>query len=115
MLNPKQYVKSILMDQEIINLTGDKTVHFIHAVSPVTPYIEYLFYDENGAAWEEGKEISADYYLQVDIFSQGNYTNLENKIKEKLISAGFERDMAADMYEDDTKLFHKAMRFIFTS
>jgi hypothetical protein len=113
--NAKQYVRSILSDPGIINLTGGKTVHFIHANSPVAPYVEYLFYDENGAAWEEGKEISTDYFLQIDIFSKGSYSDLENKIKEKLMNVGFERDMAADLYESDTQLFHKAMRFIFTS
>lgn len=114
MLSVKEYIMNLLMDQSIISLTGDKTVHYIHAVSPAAPYIEYLFYDENGNSYEEGLEISTDFYLQVDIFSKGNYSALETKIKEKLINAGFVRSMAADLYENDTKLFHKAMRFIFT-
>lgn len=112
--NIKQFVRNILLDSEIINLTGDKTVHFLHADDPITPYIEYEFYDENANAWEEGKEVSTNYYLQVDIFSKDNYTNLENKIKEKMIDAGFERSKGVDLYEKDTQLYHKAMRFIFS-
>ena len=113
MVNAKQYIRNILLDAEIINLTGDKTVHYIHANNPVAPYVEYLFYDENGAEYEEGQEIETSFYLQVDIFNKGNYTDLENKIKEKLLNAGFERSMAADLYENETQLYHKAMRFTF--
>ncbi|UZW16319.1 prohead protease [Clostridium pasteurianum] len=113
--NIKEFVRNILSDINIINLTGDKTVHFLHAAKPTVPYIEYQIFDEKGNAWEEGKEISTDYYLQVDIFSKGNYTNLENVIKEKMKNAGFERGMAGDLYEKDTQLYHKAMRFIFTT
>ena len=113
--NIKKFVRNILLTPDIINLTGDKTVHFLHALDPVCPYIEYEFIDENGNAWEEGTEISTDYYLQVDVFSKGGYTDLENIIKEKMKNAGFERSMAVDLYEKDTQLFHKAMRFIFTT
>lgn len=115
MFNAKAYVRNLLMDNSIISLTGDNTVHFIHALKPVEPYIEYEFYDENGNAYEEGKEVATNFYLQVDIFSKGNYTELENGIKTKLSNAGFERSMAADLFEKDTLLNHKAMRFVFTS
>lgn len=111
----KEFVRNSLLDSGIIDLTGDKTVHFLHALDPKCPYIEYEFFDENVSAWEEGNEISTDYYLQVDIFSKSDYTELENAIKEKMKSLGFKRSMAADLYEKDTKLFHKAMRFIFTT
>lgn len=113
MVNAKQYVRNILTNTEIINLTSDKTVHYIHANNPVALYVEYLFYDENGLAYEEGQEIATSFYLQVDIFSKGDFTDLENKIKEKLLNAGFERSMAADLYENETQLYHKAMRFTF--
>lgn len=113
--DPQSYVESILMDNDIIGLTGDNTVHYIHAISPVEPYIEYEFYDENGAVYEEGKEIGTEYYLQVDIFSSGSFKNLENIIKEKMENAGFIKGMAADQYEKTTQLYHKAMRFIFTN
>lgn len=115
MFNARNYVESILMVPDIVNLTGDNTIHYIHATSPVEPYIEYEFYDEDGAVWEEGKEISTNFYLQVDIFSKGSFENLANIVKEKMINAGFERGKAADLYESNTKLFHKAMRFVFTA
>lgn len=113
MANIKQFVRQVLSDVEITNLTADKKVYFLHATSPTTPYLEYEIYDENGEEWAENKEIATTYYIQVDIFSKTDYTNLENLIKEKMINAGFDRSMCADLYED-TGLYHKAMRFFIT-
>lgn len=113
-MSVKSDVRNLLMDSSIINLTTDKKVYFLHADNPNTDYVEYEFYDENGNAWSEGEEIGTNYYLQVDIFSKGNYGTLENTIKTKLTSNGFERLSAVDLYESDTKLFHCAMRFILT-
>lgn len=110
--NIKQLVRNTLNVSDITNLTGDKTVHFIHALKPIAPYIEYLIYDENGEEWAENKEIATSYYVQVDIFSKTDYTDLENKIKEKMESAGFDRTSSADLFEQDTQYFHKALRFL---
>lgn len=114
MVNIKKLVKDTLSNTEILNLTTDKKVYFLHASNSNPPYIEYEFYDENGEEWAENKEIATNYYIQVDIFSKTDYTDLENKIKEILTNAGFNRSMSADLYENDTKLFHKAMRFLVT-
>lgn len=116
MANIKQYIKQMLSDTEIINLLPNKKVYFLHADSSEVkkPYIEYEIYDENGEEWAENKEIATNYYLQVDIFSLGDYTEIENKVKEKMINQGFKRSMAADLYEEDTGLYHKAMRFLIT-
>lgn len=112
----RQYLKTILGDAEITNLTANKKVYFLHADEEVkTPYIEYEVIDEQGEEWAENKEIATTYYVQVDIFSKTNYSKIEEKIKEKLINAGFERSMAADLYEKDTELYHKALRFSITS
>lgn len=114
-MNIKTFLRTILLVSDVINLTGDKTVHFLHAKKPIAPYIEYTSYDEEGALYAEGEELAADYYIQVDIYSKGDYTALEDAIMEKMKSAGFARSGGADLYEDATELYHKAMRFIFSS
>ncbi len=111
-MNIKKYVRSVLMDEEILNLLPDKTVYFLHANNPNKKmYIEYEIVDEYGSYHEENEEIATTYVVQVDIFSTGNYSKLEDLIKSKMKKAGFIRGMAADMYEQETGLYHKAMRF----
>lgn len=113
-INIKQLLSQVLSSPEIINLLPDRKVYFLHAEAPKAPYLEYEVFNENGEAWAENKEIATNFYVQVDIFSMGDYSNIENAVKEKMISHGFKRSMAADLYESDTKLYHKAMRFLIT-
>lgn len=96
---------------EILNLTGDKKVYFLHATNPRNPYIEYEVVSENGNEFSEGEENYTEYLVQVDVFHTGNYIKLVDAIKAKMISQGFTREQAVDLYEDKTKLNHKAMRF----
>lgn len=110
----KTFLRSILTDVEILTLTADDTVYFLHAKNANTPYVEYQITNEVGHEWAENKEIATDYTVQVDIFSKGDYTDLEEKVKEKMLDAGFTRGMAADLYEEETELYHKAMRFLYT-
>jgi hypothetical protein len=113
-LNIKQYVRQVLSNSEIINLTGDKKVHFLHAINPALPYVEYEIADEYGEEYAENEEKHTTYSIQVDIFSKTDYTNLEEKIKEKMKISGFGRGTAVDLYKKDTELYHKAMRFSIT-
>ncbi|KOC32551.1 hypothetical protein [Clostridium botulinum] len=110
----KILLDKVLNDSDIIKLLPNGKTFFLRAVAPVSPYVEYEVINEYGAEFQENKEWFTTYIIQVDIFSKGDYDSIEKIIKEKLLKAGFSREMAADLYEKDTKLFHKAMRFNIT-
>ena len=111
-MNIKKYLLSILNSKEIIDLLPDKKVYFLHANNPSKDlYLEYEIVNEYGEEYSENKEDFTTYVVQIDIFSTGNYSKLENVVKRLMLENGFERDMANDLYEDDTGLYHKAMRF----
>ena len=101
-----------LSNKEIVELLPNKRVYFLHANSPnKSLYVEYEIVGEYGDEYSENKEDYTYYTVQVDIFSTGDYTEVERVIKKNMIAAGFNRDMSADMYEKDTGLYHCAMRF----
>lgn len=79
-----------------------------------TTYITFFLYDENAALIADDVEVNTRYYVQIDVWSKGDYTNLVEQVKNKLIELGFNRRSAIDLYEDDTKIYHKAMRFSYT-
>ena len=111
-MNIKQYLLNVLKNKEIIDLLPDKKVFFLHANNPNKElYLEYEIINEFGAEYSEGNEDFTNYVVQIDIFSDGDYTELESIVKKYMKNNGFNRDMAADMYEKDTQLYHKAMRF----
>lgn len=111
-MNIKKYLKDVLSSKEILDMLPDKKVYFLHANNPNKKlYLEYEIINEHGISYSEGNEDYTTYVIQTDIFSTGDYTELENKIKEIMINNGFSRDMAADLYEKETGLYHKPIRF----
>lgn len=110
-INIHKLLAQIIKSEEILNLTADKKVYFLHANNPKTPYVEYEVISETGDEFSEGKEIYTKYLVQIDIFDTGNYTKLADTIKKKMIEQGFNREQSVDLYEEKKKLNHKAMRF----
>lgn len=111
-MNIKQYLLKILNNKEIINLLPNRKVYFLHANTPNKElYLEYEIINEYGAEYSEGTEDYTTYIVQIDIFSTGDYTQLEEIVKKIMLQNGFNRDIGNDLYEKDTKLYHKAMRF----
>lgn len=56
-------------------------------------------------------EYSAPRY-DIDIYSQGNFIDILHEVKERLINAGWTWvEDGPDLYEADTKFFHKTTTF----
>lgn len=78
------------------------------------PAISYFKYMEQGEAYAENKEIATGNYVQVDLWSKNSeYEDLALQIKAAMELKGFIRTMVQDLYESDTKIYHKAMRFVY--
>ncbi|MDU1413442.1 MAG: prohead protease [Clostridium sp.] len=74
-------------------------------------YIEYEIVRKEYDDYCGNDNLSEDYLIQVDIFSKGNYADLEKIIEEVLKEKEYRFSNSVDMYEEDTCLFHCAMRF----
>src|SRR5690625_7939480 len=55
----------------------------------------------------DDKEKYTTHYVQVDIFSPVNLTQLSNNVKDKMSQAGFRKNYEVDKYEKDTKLYQE--------
>jgi len=113
-IHTKQFVKSVLMNSEIINLTANKKVYLIKATNATAPYVTYTFIDEWGAAFAENEETATNYSVQIDVFSKSDFMELVKKIKEKMKDNDFYRTSVNEFYETDTGLYHCAIRFVYT-
>ncbi|RXI64464.1 hypothetical protein [Clostridium tetani] len=76
-------------------------------------YITFHEYFTGGEEYEDDNEVLTAHYVQVDIWSKTDYTNIVKEVKEKLVSVGFKRLNEADLYEKDTRIYHKGMRFYY--
>lgn len=89
-------------------------VAFLRYNGKSTTYVTYQQTDSNDDfSGDDELQNYVDFY-DFDIYSQGNYFNIVEAVKEILKDNGFRWQptrSSGDMYEDETKLFHKTLSF----
>lgn len=78
-----------------------------------TTYITFLEYLQQGESFADDNEEVTGHYIQVDVWSKGNYRKIVDQVKKLLKQAGFIRKYETELYEPDTKIFHKVLRFFY--
>ena len=78
-----------------------------------TNYITFHEYLQSGEEFEDDSEAFTGHYIQVDLWSKADYSTMAGNIRTLMIQAGFKRLDEADLYEPDTGLYHKGMRFFY--
>lgn len=76
-------------------------------------YITFHEYFSGGEDYEDDMESLTAHYVQVDVWSKADYTNIVKNIKELLLKARFKRLNEIDLYEQDTKIYHKGFKFYY--
>lgn len=88
-------------------------VSFQRYTGKAKTYITFHEYFTSGEEYEDDFEFYTGHYIQVDIWSKEDYTDIVKEVKEKLENIGFKRLNEADLYESDTEIYHKALRFFY--
>lgn len=76
-------------------------------------YITFHEYFETGEEYEDDVETLTAHYVQVDVWSKNDYAELVKKVKDNLTKMGFKRLNEIDLYEEDTKIYHKGLKFYY--
>jgi hypothetical protein len=76
-------------------------------------YITFFEYNQQGEEYADDTEIGTGHFIQIDIWSKSDYIMLVESVKNSLIKAGFWRLSEIDLYENDTNIYHKGMRFFY--
>ena len=76
-------------------------------------YITFHNYFTGGEAFDDDQESLTGNYIQVDIWTKTDYTKIVDRTRELLTEKGFKRLNEFDLYEDDTKTYHKVMKFYY--
>lgn len=76
-------------------------------------YITFFEYNQMSALRAEDVEVRTQHSIQVDVWSQGNYSTLVDQVRSLMVNAGFERITEHEFYESETRTFHKSFRFYY--
>ena len=87
-------------------------VAFMHYQGDADTYVTYMQLDKDNALAGDDTILGCVQYYDFDIYSKGNYLNVINDLIDLMVAAGWtyqpSRD-STDMYETDTKFYHKTI------
>ena len=106
-----QEIKSIL--GESITVHGEKIpVAHLKYNGNSKRYVTWTILEETPAFSANDEVLCSICSIDVDIFSEGNYLDIVKEIKEKMKNNEWVwTGDSAEMYEEDTKLYHKTCSF----
>ncbi|EHR9037930.1 prohead protease [Clostridium perfringens] len=113
-MNFKAKLRKDLLDDRILKFISKEKVYWLQAPSPSDLWIVYQIYNEKESFYVDNSNNARVYYIQVDIYTKDDYTDLEEIIRTVLKEKGYNLGTCADLYEKETGLYHKAMRFVYT-
>lgn len=104
------YLNKVLNVDTITEHTGDKKVYYNKTKSPKGIYCTYYILKEKSAYFDEGEEQETEYLIQIDIYSNENYSKLLKAIKKQLKDNDFYKDEIVDV-DDEIYKYHKVLRY----
>lgn len=102
------------INKEVTNALKDIgiPVSFQTSKNEKYPYITFFTYFDRGTLHSDDTETITGYFIQIDIWSKTDYTELVKKVHQSMLAANFIKQRYYDLYEEDTKVYHKVMRFL---
>jgi len=77
-----------------------------------TTYITYFEYMQQGGSYADNNENNAEHFMQIDVWSKIDCTDIAQQTKTLLTNAGFRRTYETEMFESDTLTYHKVIRMV---
>ena len=63
------------------------------------------------AAFADDVSIMADVIIQIDVWSKSSTSSIAGEVDKTMKEFGWSRTSAADLYEEDVGVYHKALRY----
>jgi hypothetical protein len=116
MINVKTEVHNTLKNNtDLTTLLGGERIYFMvvpEKKAAEFPRLTYYEYSNRAEDYADDEELSSEIRIVIDVWSKTSTTDIAIKIVEIMESIGFRREDARDLYEDDTKVYHKYLRFV---
>ena len=113
MLNLKpQILQALRGNATLVSLLGGPKIWPEVAPDDRTyPYVTFFELVNVDDQYADDKAYASEIHYQVDVWSKGNTTAIAQEVNKTMEALGFYRTGAVDLYEDDTKTYHKALRY----
>ncbi len=108
---------ALLVNTDLVELLGkDKhgnvPIYQLRAGDPEKfPRITFFEVDNRDNEFADDQPIASQIVVQIDVWNTASTSAIAGQVNKTMKALGFTRSSAPDFYEEDTKVFHKAMRF----
>lgn len=111
MVNKIDEVIAALKADATLTALVNKRVYWITASKKDSSYITLFEVTNSEAESADDEEYSDDIEIQVDVWSKGSTIPIAKQVQKVMRGLGFTHDAAPDDYDEETKIYHKPMRF----
>ena len=87
-------------------------IEFIDYKGKSNTYMTYHEIDNEPELCRDDIPLYSGVTYDVDIYTKGNFLNIVKEVKKKMLESGWTWiEDSQDMYEEDTKMYHKTITF----
>lgn len=104
-------VSTLKADTTLKGLVSDRVIFMSLPEEPEFPCITYYEQNNSPALVGDGKELTSESVIVIDVWSKGSTTAIAQAVDNVMASLRFVREFAGDLYESDTGVYHKSMRY----
>lgn len=104
--------QALRSNAELVSLLGGKKVWAQVAPAETNkPYITFFEITNFDKWFVDDLARASEIHMQVDVWSPSNTGAIASEVDKTMKSIGFTRSGSADLYEQDTKTYHKVLRY----
>ncbi|URN96914.1 MAG: DUF3168 domain-containing protein [Candidatus Pristimantibacillus lignocellulolyticus] len=75
------------------------------------PRITFFEVINEDSEFADDEAYASDISIQIDVWSKASTSAISKEVDRVMKAQGWSRTTGADLYEEDTKIFHKALRY----
>lgn len=103
---------ALISNSALTGLLGGQRVYQLSAPNALEyPRITFFEIDNSDSQFADDEAYAADVRVQIDVWSKTSTSAISGEVDKTMKSLGYTRTSAADLYEQDTKVYHKALRY----
>ena len=111
MINKIDEVINALKADATLTALVNKRVNWLIPASTTLPYITLFEVTNSESESADDEEYADDIEIQVDVWSKGSTIPIAKQVQNIMRGLGFIHDASPDQWLEDTKVYHKPLRF----
>lgn len=103
---------ALIANADLVALLGGQRVYQLSAPNALEyPRITFFEVVNRDSEFADDLSIASEIVMQIDVWSKGSTSAIAKQVDITMKSLGYVRSSAPDLYEEDTKVYHKPMRY----